>query len=70
MKAADIATLVKTCESFVVQDYSLDSENPDEPPVTSVVPASALFEVIEDAHRHSKRIVISPVGPPIINWHK
>lgn len=70
MKAADIAALVKASDSFVVCDYSLDSENPDEPPVVAVVPASALFEVIEDAHRHSKRITISPVGPPIIDWRK
>jgi len=33
-----------------------------------VVPASALFEIIEDAHKTQKRITISPVGPPIIDW--
>lgn len=68
MNAADIVTLVRASDSFVVRDYSLDSENPDEQPVVAVVPAAALFEVIEDAHKTKKRITISPVGPPIIDW--
>lgn len=67
MKSADIVALVRTSDSFVVRDYSLASEN-NEPPVVAVVPASALFEIIEDAHKTSKRITISPVSPPIIDW--
>jgi hypothetical protein len=70
MKPADIVALVRASDSFVVRDYSLDSENPDEQPVVAVVPASALFEIIEDAHKTQKRITISPVGPPIIDWRK
>lgn len=67
MKAADIVALVRASDSFVVRDYS--TVKPDEPePVIAVVPASALFEIIEDAHRGGKHITISPVGPPIIDW--
>jgi len=67
MKPIDIVSLVRSSDSFVVRDYALVSQDEPEPTV-AVVPAAALFEVIEDAHRTSKHITISPVGPPIIDW--
>lgn len=67
MAMSDIMALIRTSDSFVVRDYSL--VKPDEPePVITIVPVAALFKVIEDAHRNSKHITISPVGQPIIDW--
>lgn len=64
--------LLRTADCFVVKDYTVaqESENPDEQPVIAVVPADALFEVIERAHKHNQKITISPVGAPIIDWRK
>ena len=68
----DIVALLKSSDSFVVKDYTLvqESENPNEQPTMAVVPADALFEVIEKAHKQSQKITISPVGAPIIDWRK
>lgn len=63
----DIVALLKTSDSFVVRDYS--AVKPDEPePFVAVVPADALFEVIQDAHTNKKHITISPVAAPILDW--
>lgn len=65
----NLLQILKQSESFVVKDYShVRSLNPEDQPVISVVPADALFEIIQDAHKNNKKITISPVGEPIIDW--
>jgi hypothetical protein len=67
MSTAEILKLVRSADNFVVWDYTtVCQEAPD--PTVAVVPADALFEVIEKAHREKQPITISPVGPPIIDW--
>lgn len=67
-KPVDILDLLRMSDSFIIRDYSADSKNPNEEPVVAIVPADALFEIIQDAHKNKRRITISPIGPVIIDW--
>lgn len=66
----DLVDLVRQSESFVVRDYTHCSNDPSlvGQPIVAVIPADALFEVIQDAHANNKKLTIAPVGPPIIDW--
>jgi len=52
---------------FVVEDYSqVTPETPD--PVTMVVEAKDIFELVDDAKKNSKKIIVYTVGQCVLNW--
>jgi hypothetical protein len=66
----NLTELLKQGDSFVVKDYTGSEHTVEHVPVAviAVIPADALFEVIEDAHKNNKKIAIYPVGKAIIDW--
>ena len=68
----NLVDLVRQSESFVVRDYThfvnSTTLGESQDPVVSVIPSSALFEVLQEAHVHNRKITIAPVGPTIIDW--
>jgi hypothetical protein len=54
-------------QGYVVSDYSFVGEA-DTEPIVSFIPEDALLEVMDDAHKKGKKITISPVGAPVVDW--